>query len=35
LRAAESDVDGVTDAAERVEELTGLAFLEEELEPEA
>ena len=34
LRAAESDVDGVTDAAERVEELTGLAFLEEELDPE-
>lgn len=35
LRAAESDVDGVTDAAERVEELTGVAFAEEELEPEA
>ena len=33
LRAAESDVDGVTDAAERVEEMTGLAFLEEELDP--
>lgn len=28
-RAAESDVDGVTDAAERVEEWTGLAFAEE------
>ncbi len=28
-RAAESDVDGVTDAAERVEEWTGLAFEEE------
>lgn len=28
-RAADSDVDGVTDAAERVEEWTGLAFAEE------
>jgi len=34
LRAAESDIDGVTDAAERVEELTGLSFAEEELDPE-
>jgi hypothetical protein len=28
-RAAESDIDGVTDAAERLEELTGLVFIEE------
>lgn len=28
-RAAASDVDGVTDAAERLEELTGLVFMEE------
>jgi tetratricopeptide (TPR) repeat protein len=28
-RAAESDIDGVTDAAERLEELTGLVFTEE------
>ena len=33
-RAAVSDVDGVTDAAERVEELAGLTFIEEELEEE-
>ncbi len=30
-RAAESDVEGATDAAERVEEETGLTFEEEEL----
>lgn len=28
-RAADSDIDGVTDAAERLEELTGLVFMEE------
>ena len=32
VKAAESDVDGVTDAAERVEEVSGLLFLEEESE---
>ncbi len=30
VRAAESDVDGVTDAAERLEELSGVAFIDEE-----
>jgi hypothetical protein len=34
LRAAESDIAGVTDAAERVEEEAGLTFIEEELESE-
>jgi hypothetical protein len=29
-KAAASDVDGVTDAAERVEEVGGLTFIEEE-----
>ena len=33
-KAAVSDIDGVTDAEERVEELAGLAFTEEELEDE-
>ncbi len=30
VRAAESDVDGVTDAHERLEELAGVAFIDEE-----
>jgi hypothetical protein len=34
IRAAESDIAGVTDAAERVEEEAGLTFMEEELESE-
>ncbi len=34
VKAAASDVDGVTDAAERVEEESGLAFSEEELQDE-
>ena len=33
-KAAASDVDGVTDAEERVEEETGLSFTEEEFGPE-
>lgn len=33
-KAARSDVDGVTDAAERVEEVAGLAFVEEEFADE-
>ena len=33
-KAAVSDIDGVTDAEERVEEAEGLAFSEEELEDE-
>jgi tetratricopeptide (TPR) repeat protein len=33
-KAAESDVDGVTDAAERLDEVAGLAFIEEEGEDE-
>lgn len=33
-KAADSDVDGVTDAAERVEEVAGVMFIEEEFEPE-
>lgn len=32
-RAADSDVDGATDAAERLDEAAGLAFIEEEAEP--
>ncbi len=32
-KAAESDVDGVTDAAERLDEAAGLSFIEEEGEP--
>jgi hypothetical protein len=31
-RAADSDVDGATDAAERVEEVAGVLFIEEEYE---
>lgn len=31
-KAADSDVDGVTDAVERVEEVGGLSFIEEELD---
>ena len=34
-KAASSDVEGVTDAEERVEEEAGLAFTEEEFEPDA
>jgi hypothetical protein len=30
-----SDIEGVTDAEERVEELAGLAFTEEEFEDES
>ncbi len=33
--AAESDIGGVTDAAERLDEAAGLAFIEEESGPEA
>lgn len=33
-KAAESDVDGVTDAGERVDELAGVAFIEEQGAPE-
>lgn len=33
-KAAASDIDGVTDAEERVEETEGLAFIEEEFAPE-
>ena len=33
-KAASSDIDGVTDAEERVEEEAGLAFTEEEFEPD-
>jgi tetratricopeptide (TPR) repeat protein len=34
-KAAVSDIEGVTDAEERVEEAVGLAFSEEEFEPES
>lgn len=34
-KAAASDVDGVTDAEERVEESAGLAFIEEEFAPDS
>jgi tetratricopeptide (TPR) repeat protein len=34
-RAADSDVEGVTDAAERLEEEAGLTFIEEELDEES
>jgi len=34
-QAASSDIEGVTDAEERVEEEAGLAFTEEEFEPDA
>ena len=34
-KAAKSDIDGVTDAEERVEETEGLAFIEEEWAPES
>jgi hypothetical protein len=33
-KAASSDIDGVTDAEERVEEEAGLSFSEEELDDE-
>lgn len=35
IKAAESDVDGVTDAAERLEELVGVAFIDEEWNDDA
>jgi hypothetical protein len=33
-RAADSDVEGVTDAGERVAEEAGVTFIEEEIDPD-